>query len=202
MSTASATHRCQFCGAVSTIHLTEIQNGHRREMHLCDSCGRERDLIPESTGGALNLPALLELLFTQDGHGSSADFALPEVDAEPAEAPVDPASLKCPGCGLKYAQFRVDGRFGCPDDYDIFRDPLLPLLEKIHRGLDHAGKVPRPVHAAHLRQELHERLEAAVAAEEYEDAARIRDELKQMNDAKDVSDVTGLPRHATGTPTE
>ena len=67
---------CQFCGAVSTIHLTEIVNNSRREMHLCDACGRERDLIPEASGPQLNLPALLHLLIAQ-----------PDPVAEPHEPP-------------------------------------------------------------------------------------------------------------------
>ena len=54
--------RCQFCGAASTIHLTDIQNNTKREMHLCERCGREHDLIPEAMSPQLNLPALLTLL--------------------------------------------------------------------------------------------------------------------------------------------
>jgi protein arginine kinase activator len=170
-------NRCQFCGAVATIHLTDIQAGVRRETHLCDPCGRERELIPDGGTTGLNLPALLHLVY--DG------AVEPEAESDtclavaPLPVPSPPAVLKCPECGLKYAQFRTDGRLGCPEDYDVFREVLLPLLEKIHMNVDHAGKVPRAVQRTHLRQELEERLDAAVAAEDYEDAARLRDALKK-----------------------
>jgi protein arginine kinase activator len=87
--------------------------------------------------------------------------------------------LTCPACGLKYAAFRADGRLGCPDDYDAFRPALEPLLERIHRGTRHGGKAPR---AAALRAELSElrgQLAAAVEAENYEDAAELRDRIRQ-----------------------
>jgi protein arginine kinase activator len=164
---------CQFCGAIATIHLTEIHDAVRREMHLCDACGRERDLIPESPGPQFNLPALLHLLF------DDADAA---AESKPVTAPsIDTATLKCPCCGLKYAQFRIDGRLGCAADYDEFREPLMPLIERIHRGLDHAGKVPAAVRARHEILELRERLDAAVAVEDFEAAAGLRDELKRKD---------------------
>ncbi len=164
-------NRCQFCGAASTIHLTDLQEGVKREMHLCERCGREHDLIPESSSPQLNLPALLALL-------------LGEMPAamKKATAP-DFSALTCAGCGLKYAQFRTAGRFGCPDDYEIFREPLLPLLERIHRGLDHAGKAPREHRRRRELAELNERLAAAIAAENYEAAAAIRDRLRPKDTA-------------------
>lgn len=163
--------RCQFCGAPSTIHLTDIQDNNRREMHLCERCGVEHDLIPSPASAQLNLPALLQLL-------------LVEVPAATKAKPApDYSALTCPDCGLKYAQFRVAGRFGCAGDYDAFREPLLTLLERIHRGLDHAGKAPRSRREAMHHKELESRLAAAIAAENYELAARIRDELRRKDTA-------------------
>lgn len=164
-------HRCQFCGSPSTIHLTDIQENVTRQMHLCERCGRERDLIPESDSAQLNLPALLALLLEE----------LPAAEPDRSAATPDASSLTCAACGLKYAQFRRSGRFGCPGDYDVFREPLLPLLERIHRGLDHAGKAPRRRQYEAQVAELHNRLAAAIAAEQYEDAARIRDELRRKD---------------------
>jgi len=164
---------CQFCGAPSAIHLTDIQNNTARQMHLCERCGRERDLISEAASPQLNLPALLQLLLAE----------MKAAATKPATGPAGGTSLTCPDCGLKYAQFRTAGRFGCPADYDIFREPLLTLLERIHRSADHAGKAPRSrrreIHAA----ELADRLSAAVAAEDYEAAAGLRDALRQKDTA-------------------
>ena len=168
-------NRCQFCGAPSTIHLTDIQNNTKRQMHLCERCGREHELIPDAPSPQLNLPALLQLLL-----GEMAQAA-----ATPSATTADHSSLTCPACELKYVQFRTAGRFGCPGDYDVFREPLLPLLERLHRGLDHAGKAPRRRRRQAEIAELNDELAAAIAAEQYETAARIRDELRRKDTADD-----------------
>jgi protein arginine kinase activator len=88
-------------------------------------------------------------------------------------------------------EFKAAGRCGCPHDYQVFREPMLPLLERIHRGVRHVGKVPPHAitHAAlqtelrHLRQQLR----AAVECEAYEEAARLRDLIRQ----KEHSDEPG-----------
>jgi protein arginine kinase activator len=91
--------------------------------------------------------------------------------------------LTCPSCGIKYMEFKAAGRFGCPHDYEVFREPLLPLLERIHRGRRHVGKVPpnalkRTAVQTELRN-LRQQLQTAVEREEYEQAARLRDLIRQ-----------------------
>ncbi len=152
---------CQFCGQPATVHVTDILKKQKRESHLCEACAKKHQLIPETPiGPQLNLSALVELLMGQPVSSESA-------------------GLTCPTCGLKYAAFRADGRFGCPDDYDAFRPALEPLLDRIHRTTRHTGKTPK---AAARRAELaalHGELAAAVAAEHYELAADLRDRLRQ-----------------------
>ncbi len=165
-------NRCQFCGAPSTIHLTDIQNNAVRQMHLCERCGRERELLSEAESPQLNLTALLQVLLTEMKTAATANTTKPNYTA-----------LTCADCGLKYAKFRTAGRFGCPADYDIFREPLLPLLERIHRSVDHAGKAPRSRRLKAEVAELNDRLIAAIAAEDYTAAATLRDELRQKDTA-------------------
>jgi protein arginine kinase activator len=151
-------NKCHYCGKKATVHLTDIVNKTKREMHLCEACAKQHHLVPDGPVPQLDLQALVKLIMGQ---------------------PATPGELTCPACGLKYAAFRADGRLGCPDDYDAFRPALEPLLERIHRGTRHGGKAPR---AAALRAELTElrgQLAAAVEAENYEDAAVLRDRIRQ-----------------------
>ncbi len=151
--------KCQSCGRPATVTVTNILNKQKRELHLCEDCAREQHHLLDD-GPALNLQALVQLIMGM-----------------PAAA--DPAGLTCPTCGLKYAAFRADGRLGCPDDYDAFRPALEPLLDRIHRGTRHRGKAPK---AALRRAELgalRDLLKAAVAVEDYEEAARLRDRIRQ-----------------------
>ncbi len=168
---------CQFCGDPATVHLTDIVNKKKREMHLCENCARRQNLLPDAPSPQLNLPALLQLLMNQ--------FAPVPGGAETDEG--DPTALTCPTCGLKYAQFRADGRLGCPEDYEVFYPVLVPILERVHRGLQHHGKVPRAVRRRRERDELDDlkgQLAEAVAAEDYEEAARLRDRIRGKETAE------------------
>jgi protein arginine kinase activator len=159
---------CHFCGQPATIHYTSIVAAEKVEQHLCEGCARERGVIAaDATPAApLNLQALVQLILGQ----------------HPPPA-ADAGSLKCPECGLKYAQFRADGRLGCPHDYDAFRDALLPLLERIHRDADHRGKAPRRAAGRADLADLRADLNRAIRDERYEDAAALRDRIRQKEGA-------------------
>ncbi len=155
--------KCQICDNPATVHLTDIVNKKKRELHLCERCARERNLIPEQPGPQIDLKALLNLLtnpFPQAG------------DAHPTTA--EPVATACEVCGMTVAEFKATGRLGCPHDYESLRSTLEPLLERIHRGLAHVGKAPRAVRIRDWKKQLH----AAVAAEDYEEAARLRDLIR------------------------
>jgi protein arginine kinase activator len=164
--------KCQFCVNPATVHLTDIVNGQKHEVHLCQACAEKQQLLKQQE---LNLPAILQALIGQHvGH------------------PTDElARLTCPACGIKYMEFRAAGRLGCPRDYDVFRVGLEPLLQKIHRGaVTHVGKVPRhrpsPARQAEL-DELRQQLRSAIDTESYEEAARLRDLIRR----KEATDESG-----------
>ena len=164
--------KCQFCSKPATVHLTDIVNQQKKELHLCQSCAEQQQLIKHQE---LNLPAILETLFGQ--------YLGPQTD--------ELARLACPACGIKYMEFRAQGRLGCPHDYAVFRTGLEPLLQRLHRAVRHAGKCPRrrppgPERQAEVMQ-LRRRLQAAVEAEAYEEAARLRDLLRK----KEATDESG-----------
>ena len=102
---------------------------------------------------------------------------------------VPPATAErhCEACGIKFVEFRNTGRLGCSHDYDVFKAELTPLLEGIHGQARHAGKTPRRLPKVRLsRQELaklQKKLKKAVDDEDYEEAARLRDRIKETEGA-------------------
>ena len=160
---------CYFCGNPSTIHYTSIIGKKKVQQHLCEACAREQGVVSESApaneaaGPTLNLQALVNLIMNQQGKTTEA------------------VPLACPECGLKFSQFRAEGRLGCANDYDVFAEMLVPLVEKAHRASTHNGKVPasRAIRTEHGRRQLE--LQRAIAEERYEDAARLRDALAKKD---------------------
>jgi protein arginine kinase activator len=76
-------------------------------------------------------------------------------------------------------------RFGCAECYTAFRDEVVPLLRNMHRGSTHVGKVPEGLVALQVKnqrlKDLRSRLDQAIAAENYEEAAGIRDEILALS---------------------
>jgi protein arginine kinase activator len=165
--------KCQECSNPATVHLTKIANdGQKKQIHLCQRCAEQQQLVKQEE---LNLPAILQALIGQ--HAGQLTDEL--------------ARLTCPACGIKYMEFRNSGRLGCPHDYAVFRAGLGPLLQRIHRSERHVGKSPRrPPLSAPRQAELikvRRHLQAAVEAEAYEKAARLRDLLRE----KEATDESG-----------
>ena len=165
---------CQSCkNRKATVHLTEIVgNKDKRELHLCEQCAQQQG----ATG--MEIMGLISSAF-----GSVS---------KPAGAEVK--ELKCGSCGLAYADFRSRGRLGCPQCYDVFREALEPLLEKIHGGTQHVGKTPTSGATGDRSRErelvaLRRKLQAAVKDENYELAAKLRDELKRAEEAAEAGDA-------------
>ncbi|MBY0523522.1 MAG: UvrB/UvrC motif-containing protein [Gemmataceae bacterium] len=156
--------KCQFCSNPATVHLTDIVNKKKKEVHLCQACAEQKQLVNKQE---LNLSVILQTLIGQQVGQPSDELA----------------RLTCPQCGIKFMEFRADGRLGCPHDYEVFRVGLEPLLLRIHRSTRHIGKVPRhsPVNAQALAElvQLRTQLRDAVEAEAYEEAARLRDLIRQ-----------------------
>ena len=157
--------KCRRCAKPATLHITEIRDGQAGVIHLCETCARE---YLENSSDGENAPPGMDLA-----------AKLEELIAESEESPAS-----CPNCGISFNEFRESGRFGCPHDYSEFLTELLPLLENIHEDTKHIGKRPRSTvvgtqeqaQLIHLRNEQRE----AIEAEDYETAARLRDEIATL----------------------
>jgi protein arginine kinase activator len=160
--------KCEKCAKPATFHITDIvEKGKHREFHFCDEHARQH-LAP--TEEALEAPTMSEI--------AKKLIVAPGALREPS--PAD--KQVCPVCQITFLEFRNSGRLGCPYDYEVFRDELMLLLENIHGETRHSGKVPRRAPRNTQQQttliQLRNELKRAVAAEDYEAAARVRDQIR------------------------
>lgn len=150
------------------VHLTKIVDDKVQKVDLCEDCAREKG-VDDPTG--FNLADLLL------GLGASQELEQASGGTE----------LKCPNCGFTQADFKKSGRLGCAECYNVFAEGLEPLLKSMHKGIRHVGKTPEAFQAStdatERVQELAKKLEQAVAQEDYEQAAALRDEMKALKTA-------------------
>ena len=160
---------CDICKQQqATVHLTEIVNDQMTELHLCEACANQKGSQVESHFG------LADLLSGLADTGKSQD-----VEEETS-------TKSCPNCGMTYEDFRKVGRLGCSECYTTFKRSLASLLKRIHGAPHHLGKAPArlvkpstPKTKSEL-SDLKRRLERAIEMEEFEEAARLRDHIREM----------------------
>jgi protein arginine kinase activator len=170
---------CDICGKKkATVHLTEIVDEQMSEMHLCEECARQKSSQMEQQFGLADLLAGL---------------------SDPSKAVVSKESeksvLKCSHCGLPYEDFRKFGRLGCGECYSSFKEHLNGLLRKIHGSNKYLGKTPA-TYRQHQEKDaadnplallppeglsdLKQQLKSAIASEDFEKAAQIRDKIRNF----------------------
>lgn len=163
---------CERCGKKqATTHIKKSVNGVYEEHHYCSECAAQAGVnaFPSFggiAGGGL-FGSLMGLPFGGFGGHSSAD------------------ALRCPGCGISFSEIANSGKVGCAKCYETFRDRLLPSVERIHGRSGHVGKVPAGTESGEDTRKrqisrLQEDLKKAVEAQEYEQAAKYRDEIKKL----------------------
>jgi protein arginine kinase activator len=150
----------------ATVHLTEIIDDQMTELHLCEECAKNKSMHMEQQFGLADLLAGLSDLGKTQGEVKES------------------VKIQCPSCGLRYEDFRKVGRLGCGDCYVSFRKYLFPLVKRIHGSGRHYGKTPlvlaKTVKAKSELAQLKEKLEKAIAEEQFEEAAGIRDKIKEL----------------------
>jgi len=164
---------CEDCGIRNaTFHLMTIINGEKVERNLCHVCmAKHQKQIPgidfSNIAGILN--SILENKVGQDKK---------EIDPEIAQ-------ITCGQCGMTYGEFQKCGMLGCANCYKAFKVPMSALLQRLHGNTQHAGRIPDGAHSGvSIRiniDRLKQKLQACIADEEYEQAAKIRDAIRALN---------------------
>jgi len=150
------------------VKFIEVEDGVKRSRWLCEDCAAEEGAHPPPVAedSPVNLQAFL---------GEAPD------DSRIAEQEDE---LPCPACGCELQVLRDSGLLGCPGCYDHFSDHVQPLIQRYHRASTHLGKAPRAREPQAARRleigQLRTGLEAAVVAEDFEEAARLRDQIARL----------------------
>ncbi len=202
--------KCQKCAKPAIVHLTEVarknddgmSNSRRTlETHLCLNHAVEAGLLAPPSES----PPAISIKPESSGKATSAANSPPQTESSTAivQAPAggsnlpvprdrnrdSSASPACTICGLSWSQFKQSGLMGCPHDYEQFQNKLLPLLKRAQEGAtEHIGKVPAKRQTAEGERQsrtmrLRRDLKRAIDAENYEQAAQLRDILRQLEQA-------------------
>lgn len=193
--------KCQKCAKTAAVHLTELAkdssgNTQMVEIHLCLQHAVEAGLVAP---GSEVLPQLLNTSPVLSQKKPKVSPSLEDMEPTnippqasnetpglvPARATKSTEPEDCPVCGLSWTQFKHGGLFGCAHDYVQFESRIGPLLKRAQEGAkEHVGKVPTKLRNHGDRQvvtlRLRRDLQKAIDAENYEKAARLRDELRQI----------------------
>jgi protein arginine kinase activator len=162
---------CDVCKSnEASVFLTQIVDGKMQKVNLCESCSKAKG-VDDPTGFAL-----ADLLL---GLGAAQEIERGSGTAQ-----------RCSVCGFSQADFKKTGRLGCAQCYETFSEGLNSLLKAMHKGTHHTGKVPARI-SRQLEREtalktLQRDLQKAVADENYESAAQIRDQLRQLETSNEV----------------
>lgn len=155
----------------ATVHLTQMFNGKKVEIHLCEECAAQKGFQMFDPGNKLSIPQLLGSFL-----GSST--------MQEMKAPPEPNT--CPNCGMRFLDIRQTGKLGCSECYTVFERNMEPILRRIHGNSRHIGRIPvrggEKVLINRQIRKLKSRLQEAVANEEYEKAAEIRDSIKEIEE--------------------
>ena len=177
---------CQNCGEnEANVRYTQIINGVKKEMVLCEKCSKELGISNMDLSMPIDLSSFLGEFFEDTSN------LLPEFES------IKP--LVCEECGMTYDEFLHTGKFGCANCYNVFGDKIDPLLKNLHGANRHIGrkgkesnlKLDKKVNEVNKDSEikkvqiskldkLKQDLKKAIKEERYEDAAKLRDEIKKL----------------------
>ncbi|MDA7888072.1 UvrB/UvrC motif-containing protein [Akkermansiaceae bacterium] len=162
--------KCDSCEEKATVFYTQIADGKLKKFVLCESCAQEKGITDPN--GLLMAEQVL-------------DHTLSVPDAEVISLE---SSGECTTCGFGIGNYQKVGRLGCPDCYDVFAKEIGERIPTMHKNSTHRGYSPVGLMATQAREakliDLNARLSKAIESENYEEAAKLRDELESLNLSK------------------
>lgn len=154
---------CDLCKAApAAIQFVEQRGNETRKISICHGCAAKQGISHNGSSLTFNLPSILAAM---------SSLVEPEED------------VVCSFCGLTGTQFRENGRLGCAQCYEVFEEILKPIIKRTQSGMDHRGLVPARLAPSVEKAEiieLRKKMEELVKAERYEEAARLRDKIKEL----------------------
>ena len=167
---------CEICNKnEATIHIQEIVGGKKKSLHLCSVCAAAKQQGGGMDLGPFDLAGLLYKLSGAEATGN------PAAEGEKQEK----NETLCPVCSWSAEKLKKTGRLGCGNCYKVFASLLAEPLKNMHRGSAHLGKQPlgKGTELCRCRQELaqlQQALQQAVTEENYESAAKLRDQINEL----------------------
>ncbi|MBQ7740567.1 MAG: UvrB/UvrC motif-containing protein [Eubacterium sp.] len=164
--------KCTNCNKnEANTHIKRIINGKREEMHLCEDCARELGVMDEFSFEPFTMDSFFGNLL---GAGVKSFNSLTGID-------------RCTYCGTAFNDIVNSGRVGCAHCYDKFENKLTPSIEKLHGKAKHIGKCVSYTEQAEEKSEekddmnsLKAQLKQAVEEQRFEDAAVLRDKIRDI----------------------
>ncbi len=161
---------CQRCNQnPASVHFTKVVNGEKTDRYLCEECAQEEGAYHFMLGPQFTVQHVLGGMIGQEPLGA---------------ARTETSTKRCPHCGYTYQRFAETGRLGCDRCYQTFAAELDPLVRRLHGSVEHHGKVPVRGGRQWLQQQqltnLRVRMKQAVEREAFEEAANLRDEIRQL----------------------
>lgn len=158
------------------VNLVTIVNGQKQEIWLCENCIKDIVNIPFSNPilKNMNLPfegMLTEILSNVENNKNNVDNNKIK-------------ELVCSNCGLTYDEFKNTGKLGCSNCYQDFNVVLEPRIKSLQAGIKHIGKIPKKkgveLFKSRKLKDLKQEMQRLIVTEEYEKAAIVRDEIKEL----------------------
>lgn len=187
---------CDNCGKrEANVRYSENINGRKKELNLCEECSKKLGIEPMD----FNMPIDFSSFFGEFMEGLVA----PELITMPIVNEIK--TLKCENCGYTFEDIANSGKLGCGNCYEVFEDRLDPIIRRIQGDNRHVGRVGKILDSkieqklsqkqqgrqeskkGSQLEELQEKLKQAIKKEEYEEAAKIRDEIKKISQVPPIS---------------